>query len=180
MAGTQFLSHDAEPVPNTLLTTDGKPGVEATYTKLDMTNINHPEQMKVLAKRVEATMNPGAQPLPSEAAGIQPLAIRWTGDADHQRDGRLQPGAEVDGYFRMQLDGKNVTSSYGGDPNEAKLGRVHLEAGKPAALTVEYSSLAGGAPQRAVSVVEGGPGAAAGSRRGGKESRCRDRGRGHY
>ncbi|MGA8728268.1 MAG: glycoside hydrolase family 3 N-terminal domain-containing protein, partial [Terracidiphilus sp.] len=79
VAGTQFLSHDAEPVPNTALTTDSKPGVEATYTKLDMTNINHPEQMKVLAKRVEATINPGAQPLPSETAGIQPLAIRWTG-----------------------------------------------------------------------------------------------------
>ena len=29
--GTQFLSHDAAPVPAGLLTTDGKPGVKATY-----------------------------------------------------------------------------------------------------------------------------------------------------
>ena len=146
VAGTQFLSHDAEPVPNTALTTDGKPGVKATYTKLDMTNINHPEQMKVLAKRVEATINPGAQPLPSETAGIQPLAIRWTGMLTTKEAGDYNLGLKSNGYFRMQLDGKNVTSSYGGDPNEAKLGRVHLEAGKPAALTVEFSSLAGGAP----------------------------------
>ncbi len=146
VAGTQFLSHDAEPVPNSALTTDGKPGVEATYTKLDMTNINHPEQMKVLAKRVEPTINPGAQPLPTEVAGVQPLAIRWTGMLTAKETGDYKLGLKSNGYFRMQLDGKNVTSSYGGDPNEAKLGRAHLEAGKPAALTVEYSSLTGGAP----------------------------------
>jgi beta-glucosidase len=39
----------------------------------------------------------------------------------------------------MQLDGKNVTSSYGGNGKDAKLGRVHLEAGKPAKLHVEYA-----------------------------------------
>ncbi len=34
--GTQFLSHDAQPVPASALTADGKPGVQASYSKLDM------------------------------------------------------------------------------------------------------------------------------------------------
>ena len=146
VAGTQFLNHDAEPVPNSALSNDGKPGIEATYTKLDMTNINHPEQMKVLAKRVEPSINPAGQPLPSEAAGVHPLAIRWTGMLTAKETGDYNLGLKANGYFRIQLDGKNVTSAYGGNPDEAKLGRVHLEAGKPAALTVEYSDLSGGAP----------------------------------
>jgi beta-glucosidase len=45
----------------------------------------------------------------------------------------------ANGFFRMQLDGKAVTSGFNGRPNEAKLGRVHLEAGKPAVLRVDYS-----------------------------------------
>ena len=32
--GTQFLGNDAEPVPRSALTTDGKPGVKVTYSKL--------------------------------------------------------------------------------------------------------------------------------------------------
>ena len=32
--GTQFLSKEAEPVPAALLTTDGKPGVKASYAKI--------------------------------------------------------------------------------------------------------------------------------------------------
>jgi beta-glucosidase len=43
------------------------------------------------------------------------------------------------GFFRMNLDGKSVTSSYGGKGDEAKLGRVHLEAGKPEKLEVDYA-----------------------------------------
>ncbi len=110
-----------------------------------MTNINHPEQMQVLARRVEPNVNPGAPP-PSETAGVQPLAIRWTGMLTARETGDYNLGMKSTGYFRMQLDGKNVTSSYGGDGSEAKLGRVHLEAGKPAALTVEYAMIMAGTP----------------------------------
>jgi beta-glucosidase len=55
-------------------------------------------------------------------------------------------GLKADGFFRIRLDGKDVTSSYGRDPNEAKLGRVHLEAGKPAALHIEYTPPENGKP----------------------------------
>jgi beta-glucosidase len=144
--GTQFLSHEAAPVPNSALTTDGKPGVKATYTKLDMTNINHPEQMKQLAQRVEPNIDAAAQSLPSETSGVKPLAIRWETTITAPTTGDYNLGMKSSGFFRMQLNGKSVTSSYGGDPNEAKLGRVHLEAGKPANLAVEYADISGGAP----------------------------------
>jgi beta-glucosidase len=144
--GTQFLSREADPVPNAALTTAGKPGVKATYTKLDMTNINHPEQMKQLAQRVEPNIDTAAQSLPAETSGVKPLAIRWETMITAPATGDYNLGMKASGFFRMQLNGKSVTSSYGGDPNEAKLGRVHLEGGRPAALTVEYADINGDAP----------------------------------
>ncbi|HWG19342.1 MAG TPA: glycoside hydrolase family 3 C-terminal domain-containing protein [Terracidiphilus sp.] len=146
LAGTQFLSHEANPVPNAALTTGGKPGVKATYTRLDMTNLNHPEQMKQLAQRVEPNINPAAQPLPPEAANVKPLAIRYEAMLTAPTTGDYNLGMKASGFFRMRLNGKSVTSSFGGDPNEAKLGRVHLEAGQPAALVVEYADISGAEP----------------------------------
>jgi beta-glucosidase len=39
----------------------------------------------------------------------------------------------------MRLNGKDVTSAWGSDGKEAKVGHVHLEAGKPAKLEVDYA-----------------------------------------
>jgi len=144
--GTQFLSHDAQPVPASALTADGKPGITASYSKLDMTNINHPEATKPLAVRTEPTVDAAAQPFPAEAANVRPLAIRWDGSITAPETGDYNLGVKGNGFFRVQVDGKNVTSSYDGDPNEAKLGRVHLEAGKPATLRVEYTPPEKGSP----------------------------------
>ena len=146
MPGTQFLSHEADPVPASALTVDGKPGIKVSYSKLDMTNINNPEAMKPLAQRTEPTLDASAQPLPTEVANVRPLAIRWEGELTAPETGDYNLGLKASGFFRIQLDGKSVTSSYGGDPNEAKLGRVHLEAGKPAALHVEYTPPENGMP----------------------------------
>ncbi|MBV8114606.1 MAG: glycoside hydrolase family 3 C-terminal domain-containing protein, partial [Silvibacterium sp.] len=137
--GTQFLSHDADPVPASALTVDGKPGIKVSYAKLDMTNINRPAATKPLAERMDPTLDATAEPLPAEVANVRPLAIRWDGLITAPETGDYNLGLRARGFFRVQVDGKNVTSSYEGDPNEAKLGRVHLEAGKPAALHVEYT-----------------------------------------
>ena len=56
-------------------------------------------------------------------------------------------GLKAAAFSGCSLTAKSVTSSYGGDPNEAKLGRVHLEAGKPATLHVEYSPPEHGTPK---------------------------------
>jgi beta-glucosidase len=137
--GTQFLSHQSEPVPASALTVDGKPGIQASYSKLDMSNLNNPAATKPVARRVESALDEAANALPAEAAGVHPLSIRWEGSLTAPETGDYKLGLMANGFFRMQLDGKNVTSAYGGNGTEAKLGRVHLEAGKPAALRVDYS-----------------------------------------
>jgi beta-glucosidase len=137
VAGTQFLGHDAETVPASALTVDGKPGIKASYSKLDMSNPNNPSTGKPVAERVEATIDVSAANLPAEAATVKPLAIHWEGMLTAPETGDYNLGMAAAGFFRMHLDGKSVTSSYGGSGKDAKLGRVHLEAGKPAKLQVD-------------------------------------------
>ncbi len=135
--GTQYLSHDAAPVPAGVLTTDGKPGVKASYSKLDMTNMNSPVIPAPLVVRVEPSID-GAAPLPAEVAGIKPLVIRWEATLTPRETGDYNLGLRVNGFFRLRLDGKNVTSAWDANEREAKLGRVHLTAGKPVQLSVDY------------------------------------------
>jgi beta-glucosidase len=144
--GSQFLSQAADPVPAAALTAGGKPGISVSYSKLDMTDINNPEAMKPLAKRSEPTLNASAQPFPPEVANVHPLVVRWDGEITAPETGDYNLGMKSNGFFRLQLGGKNVTFSWGGDGNEAKLGRVHLEAGKPSALHVEYAPPENGTP----------------------------------
>jgi len=146
VTGTQFLSHEADPVPASALTVDGKPGLKVSYSKLDMTNINNPEAMKPIAQSTERTLDTSALILPAEVANVRPLAIHWEGELTAPETGDYNLGLKASGFFRIRLGGKSVTSSYGGDPNEAKLGRVHLEAGRPAALRVEYTPPENGTP----------------------------------
>ena len=144
VSGTQFLGHDAEPVPASALTTDGKAGIKATYSKLDMSNINNLATSKPVAERIEPTINITAANLPAETASVKPLAIHFEGMLTAPETGDYNLGMMAAGFFRMSLDGKSVTSSYGGDGKTAKLGRVHLEAGKPAKLTVDCAFGIGG------------------------------------
>jgi beta-glucosidase len=139
VSGTQFLGHDAVPVPASALTVDGKPGIRVSFSKLDMSNINNPEAMKPVATRIESTLDAGSKPFPPEAAGVHPLVIRYEGSITAPETGDYSLGMKASGFFRVQVDGKSVTSSYGGDPYDPRLGSVHLEAGKPAALKVDYS-----------------------------------------
>ncbi len=141
VAGTQFLNHNADPVPASALS-----GLKVSYSKLDMTNINRPEAMKPLAESTVSTLDAANQPIPAEAANVHPLAIRYEGTLTAPETGDYNLGLKANGFFRIQLDGKNVTSSYGGNASEAKLGRVHLEAGRPAALRVEYTPPEKGKP----------------------------------
>ena len=145
-AGTQFLSHDAQDVPASALTSNGKPGVHVGYSKLDMSNVNDVTGTKPITERTDATIDVAAQPLPASVAEIRPLSIQWDGMLTATETGDYNLGLKANGFFRVKVDGKNVTSSYTGDANEAKLGRVHLEAGKPAMLHVEYAPPEKGTP----------------------------------
>ncbi len=136
--GTQFLGHDAELVPGSALSTDGQPGVKVTYAKLDMTNINNPVSPTPLATGVEPNIDAAETPLPAAVADVKPLSIRYEGSLTATETGDYNLGLQATGFFRLQLDGKNVTSAYAAD-GTTKVGRVHLEAGKPAQLTVTYT-----------------------------------------
>ena len=146
VAGTQFLGHDAAPVPTSALSVDGKPGVKVSFAKFDMSNINNPEAMKPVATRIEPTLDAAVRPFPPEAASVHPLVIRYEGSITAPETGDYNLGMKASGFFRVQVDGKNVTSSFGGDPYDARLGTVHLEAGKPAVLKVDYSPNEEGKP----------------------------------
>jgi beta-glucosidase len=137
--GTQFLRSDASPVPAALLTVGGKPGVKAIYSKLNLTTItDEKDKPTPIATRIEPGIDASAAPLPIETAGIKPLAIRWEATLTPQESGDYNLGIKGDGFFRLSLDGKEVTEVWDTNGAESKLGRVHLEAGKPAQLLVEY------------------------------------------
>ena len=124
------------PVPASALTVDGKPGIKVSYSKLDMTQHQQPEAMKPAghAHRADARCRGS-----SIAPGSRQRAARWlfamraTLTAPETGDYNL--GLKASGFFRMQLDGKSVTSAYrAAIPTMPSWARVHLEAGKPAAL----------------------------------------------
>ena len=140
--GTQFLSKKAEPVPASALSTDGKPGVKASYSPLSAMDMANPtKRPAALATRIEPEIDPGAQPLPSEMAGKGPALIRWEATLTAPDTGDYNLGVAANGFFSLTLDGKPVTMGYQGDGKDAKTGRVHLEKGKTYALEVTYGQL---------------------------------------
>ena len=134
--GTQFLLKSASPVPAELLTTDGKPGAKASYSKLDMT-FGAETKPTILVTRVEPGIDITASPLPIEVAGIRPLAVRWEAALTPSDTGDYNLGLQASGFFRLSVDGKQITSAWDAN-NETKLGRVHLEKGKPVQIQVNY------------------------------------------
>ncbi len=139
VAGTQFLSHDADPVPASALSVNGAPGIKLSYSKLDMSDINKQVGTTSLAESTVLTVDAAGQPVPAAARGVHPLSMQWDGDLTAQDSGDYNLGLRGNGAFSIKLDGKPVTSAYGGDPKEAKVGRVHLVSGKAAHLHIEYS-----------------------------------------
>jgi beta-glucosidase len=136
--GTQFLSKEATPVPAALLTTNGKPGAKATYTKGDEPS-DEKTKPTVLVDRIEPGIDASATPLPAQVAAIKPLAIHWEATLTPPESGDYRLGVEGDGYFRVSLDGKEITSSWNTSGVETKLGRAHLEKGKPTQIVVDYN-----------------------------------------
>ena len=136
VAGTQFLGKDAEPVPASALSTDGKPGVKVSYAKLDMTNMNRPTTSAPLLTRVDKNIDVVDAPLPAEVANVKPLSIRYEATLTAPETGEYNLGVKSSSGFRLKLNGKNVTSGWNG---ETKLGHVQLEAGKPAQLEVDFT-----------------------------------------
>jgi beta-glucosidase len=146
--GTMFLGHDASPVPGNLLTTGGKPGVSASYAKFDMAAMMNPAAPKPtpVATRIEPTLDAAAHPVPSEAADLKPLVIHWEATLTPQETGDYDLGLAADGSFRMSVGGKELTTGYNTSSDSPKLGRLHLEGGKPVTIEVDYVPIATAPP----------------------------------
>jgi beta-glucosidase len=150
--GTQFLSKRAAPVPASALTSDGKPGAKASYSEMSGMDLTNPTaKPKVLATRVEKTIDVAALSLPAEVAGKGPVGIRWEAYLNAPETGDYNLGLNAAGFFRISLDGKDVTMNWGAATPETKIGRVHLVKGIPAKLVVEYGQI--GVPKPVASLV---------------------------
>jgi beta-glucosidase len=136
--GTQFLSHSAEPVSASALSFEGKPGVSIDFARLDLGDINHPGRSASLASRIDPVLDFSSAPVPPAAVGVNPLSVLWKADLTAPATGDYNLGLVANGSFRVRLNGQNVTSAWANNGVEAKVGRVHLEAGKPAKLEVDF------------------------------------------
>ncbi len=135
--GTQFLRNSASPVPDHLLSTGGKPGARASYSVLEISLESLMSTPKPLASRIEPGIH-FATSLPPEVAGKKPLRVIWEATFTPPETGDFNLGVEGAGFFRVSLDGKLVTQMWRTVGVETRLGRVHLEKGKPCQLKVDY------------------------------------------
>jgi beta-glucosidase len=138
VAGTRFLSKEATPVPNELLTHEGKPGAKAVYTQRDLVSEDNPKA-PVLATRTEPGIDAGAQALLAEAASAKPLAIHWETTLTPQETGDFNLGLEGEGFFNLYINGKQLFKVWDTNGVESKLGRVHLTKGAAYKLKIDYS-----------------------------------------
>jgi len=144
--GTQFLRNDGDPVPDRLLTTaEGKPGLKAEYSEFQGL---HPEDSNqtALTTRVEPNIHLDGASLPAETAGKKMLAVRWTGFLTPPDSGDYLVGIRVHGFAHITVNGKQIASVYHNEGVEARVGRVHLERGQKASLSVSYGTR-DGSPQ---------------------------------
>lgn len=146
--GIQFLRKDlGQPVPATLLTApDGKPGLKAEYmtgSPQDMFEGKHP---KPAVTRVETTLDLTSANLPSELKGNKGFLAQWTGFLNPSQSGDYLLGFRSNGFTQIKVNDENLTSQYGSDGEESKLGRIHLEAGEKIPVQVTYGAKAGENP----------------------------------
>jgi len=137
--GTQFLRNNGDPVPASLLTTvEGKPGLKEEFSTGDLFG----EKPIVLASRQVTDVEVNPNHLPQETSGKYPLFIRWSGFLTPNETGDYNLGARIEGTMaRVYVEDKTVAQEFAVDApgTHAKVGRVHLEAGKKVAIKFEYA-----------------------------------------
>jgi beta-glucosidase len=137
--GTQFLTKQASPLPQELLSTDGQPGVKATYYSMkDVFELLTPgSQPQPLVTRTEAGIGNLTNP-PTEAGKVGNFIVSWEATLTPKSTDDYYIGFQGNGFFSVSVDGKVVTLAYPTNGVETKLARVHLESGKAHALRVNY------------------------------------------
>jgi beta-glucosidase len=141
--GTQFLRSDGSPVPDAALTTpDGKPGLKAEYSE-SAGRPGAPSTAPVLATRTETNVNLTGDNLPPEVAGKKTIGVHWTGFVTAPDSGDYLVGLRGVGFGRLSIDDKQVAMLFSREESGAGVGRVSLEKGQKATLSINYSSTNG-------------------------------------
>ena len=141
--GTQFLRNEGNPVPDSMLTTpDGKPGLKAEYSE-STGRPGRTANVSVLASRTETNVNLTDSNLPPEVAGKKSIGVHWTGFITSTETGDYLIGVRGMGFARFMVDDKQVAMMWSGAEIGAGVGRVHLEKGQKAALSINYGSMSG-------------------------------------
>jgi beta-glucosidase len=141
--GTQFLRSDGSPVPDSVLTTpDGKPGLKSEYSE-STGRPGAPSSAPALAARVEPNVNLTDSNLPSEVAGKKSFGVHWTGFVTAQDSGDYLVGLRGMGFGMLSIENKRVAMLFSSAEIGAGVGRVHLEKGQKAALSINYGSTNG-------------------------------------
>ncbi|PYV63719.1 MAG: beta-glucosidase, partial [Acidobacteria bacterium] len=137
--GTQFLRNNGDPLPASLLiTVEGKPGLKEEFSTGDLFG----EKPIVLATRQVTDVEVNPNDVPRETSGKYPLFITWSGFLTPNETGDYNLGARIEGTLaRVYVEDKTVAQEFAGDAPgaHAKVGRVHLEAGKKVAIKFEYA-----------------------------------------
>ncbi len=138
--GTQFLRSDGDPVPDSLLTTpDGKPGLKADYVEWQRRPPAEAAGPPPIVSRTEPNVNLNGDNLPPEVAGKKALGVHWTGFLTVQESGDYLVGIRGRGFGRVSIDDKQVALLFRSEGVDASVGRVHLEKGQKAVLSINYS-----------------------------------------
>lgn len=140
--GIQFLRQDVgQPVPESLLTTpDGTPGLKTEYTVGGGAEMFGGVRPKPLVTRVEGTVDLTADNLPAELKGKKGFFAQWKGFLNPTETGDYLMGFRSNGFAQIRVNGEDLTSQYGGNGKDSKLGRIHLEAGKKVPIEVTYGA----------------------------------------
>jgi beta-glucosidase len=144
--GTQFLRHEGEVVPASVLTTpEGQPGLTAQF----LTGNVFEGKPTVLATRQASGVDLKTEDIPQEAIGRYPLVVEWTGFVTANETGDYSIGVRGKGNFAMVLiEGKPVAMEFlDSERSQAKVGHVHLEQGKKVAVRVRYGLMKAGSMQ---------------------------------
>jgi beta-glucosidase len=147
--GTQFLRNDGSPVPDAVLSTpDGKPGLKAEYSE-SMGRPGMGAPPPVLATRTETNVNLTGDNLPPEIAGKKSVGVHWTGFITAPDSGDYLIGIRGRGFGRLSIDDKPVAMLFRAEGVDASVGRIHLEKGQQAALSLNFGTMGstGGTPQ---------------------------------
>ncbi len=135
--GTQFLSNAGSLVPASAFTTDGQPGLRAEYRAGENAELG----AAPAASRVEPAVDLGAEGVPQAVRG-KAFNVRWTGSLTAPSSGDYRLGIKAAGFAHLSVDGRTVAQTYGG----TRLGRVHLEKGKPVGVEIAYRYKQGEVP----------------------------------